>query len=269
MGARSKASGLPGPPFCLAWGLPCGRPVSPPWVSLGPLVGSRLPFTLGAARREPGGAGQSAVGCASSNPSRPALALPPASAPAEQLLLTKLKTECGYQFTSKLETMFGDIKLSRLAPVPRTGSACNKCRHRPALAAVCAAACSLPCCATVGLSRGPSFRTQHVCCPWPRQGEDGRLQGLPAAARHRACSGHVGAGVQGGWVGAAAGLWLCLFAASMHDCEHRLRLCTCVQQVGITQGMPAGRAGGMPGLRACAGPEVVPSCPAPLLRPQP
>ncbi|PSC70166.1 cullin 3 [Micractinium conductrix] len=32
---------------------------------------------------------------------------------AEQLLLTKLKTECGYQFTSKLETMFGDIKLSR------------------------------------------------------------------------------------------------------------------------------------------------------------
>ena len=34
---------------------------------------------------------------------------------AEQLLLTKLKTECGYQFTSKLETMFGDIKLSRWA----------------------------------------------------------------------------------------------------------------------------------------------------------
>ncbi|EFN52532.1 hypothetical protein CHLNCDRAFT_138949 [Chlorella variabilis] len=32
---------------------------------------------------------------------------------SEQLLLTKLKTECGYQFTSKLETMFSDIKLSR------------------------------------------------------------------------------------------------------------------------------------------------------------
>lgn len=42
-------------------------------------------------------------------------ALPPPCVlpPAEQLLLTKLKTECGYQFTSKLETMFGDIKLSR------------------------------------------------------------------------------------------------------------------------------------------------------------
>ncbi len=37
----------------------------------------------------------------------------PSFRPAEQLLLTKLKTECGYQFTSKLETMFGDIKLSR------------------------------------------------------------------------------------------------------------------------------------------------------------
>lgn len=42
-------------------------------------------------------------------PFPPCAALPP----AEQLLLTKLKTECGYQFTSKLETMFGDIKLSR------------------------------------------------------------------------------------------------------------------------------------------------------------
>lgn len=39
--------------------------------------------------------------------------LAPAPLAAEQLLLTKLKTECGYQFTSKLETMFGDIKLSR------------------------------------------------------------------------------------------------------------------------------------------------------------
>ena len=38
---------------------------------------------------------------------------PRTSRPAEQLLLTKLKTECGYQFTSKLETMFGDVKLSR------------------------------------------------------------------------------------------------------------------------------------------------------------
>jgi cullin 3 len=44
----------------------------------------------------------------------------PLSFAAEQLLLTKLKTECGYQFTSKLETMFGDIKLSRcgLAMLP-------------------------------------------------------------------------------------------------------------------------------------------------------
>uniref|UniRef100_A0A7S1SLI1 Cullin family profile domain-containing protein n=1 Tax=Tetraselmis chuii TaxID=63592 RepID=A0A7S1SLI1_9CHLO len=32
---------------------------------------------------------------------------------AERLLLVKLKTECGYQFTSKLESMFTDIKTSR------------------------------------------------------------------------------------------------------------------------------------------------------------
>lgn len=28
-------------------------------------------------------------------------------------MLVKLKTECGYQFTSKLESMFTDIKTSR------------------------------------------------------------------------------------------------------------------------------------------------------------
>lgn len=28
-------------------------------------------------------------------------------------MLLKLKTECGYQFTSKLESMFNDIKISR------------------------------------------------------------------------------------------------------------------------------------------------------------
>lgn len=28
-------------------------------------------------------------------------------------MLSKLKTECGYQFTSKLESMFNDIKTSR------------------------------------------------------------------------------------------------------------------------------------------------------------
>ncbi len=32
---------------------------------------------------------------------------------AERALLVKLKTECGYQFTSKLESMFTDIKTSR------------------------------------------------------------------------------------------------------------------------------------------------------------
>ena len=32
---------------------------------------------------------------------------------AERNLLVKLKTECGYQFTSKLESMFTDIKVSR------------------------------------------------------------------------------------------------------------------------------------------------------------
>ncbi len=31
----------------------------------------------------------------------------------ERNLLVKLKTECGYQFTSKLESMFTDIKTSR------------------------------------------------------------------------------------------------------------------------------------------------------------
>jgi hypothetical protein len=34
---------------------------------------------------------------------------------AERSLLVKLKTECGYQFTSKLESMFTDIKTSRWA----------------------------------------------------------------------------------------------------------------------------------------------------------
>eukprot|EP00210_Caulerpa_lentillifera_P002107 g2022.t1 len=34
------------------------------------------------------------------------------SDPAESSLLIKLKTECGYQFTSKLESMFNDIKMS-------------------------------------------------------------------------------------------------------------------------------------------------------------
>lgn len=31
----------------------------------------------------------------------------------ERSLLVKLKTECGYQFTSKLESMFTDVKTSR------------------------------------------------------------------------------------------------------------------------------------------------------------
>lgn len=34
------------------------------------------------------------------------------SDPAESNLVIKLKTECGYQFTSKLESMFTDIKMS-------------------------------------------------------------------------------------------------------------------------------------------------------------
>jgi hypothetical protein len=34
-------------------------------------------------------------------------------ADAERNMLVKLKTECGYQFTSKLESMFTDIKTSR------------------------------------------------------------------------------------------------------------------------------------------------------------
>lgn len=32
---------------------------------------------------------------------------------AERGMLVKLKTECGYQFTSKLESMFTDIRTSR------------------------------------------------------------------------------------------------------------------------------------------------------------
>ncbi len=32
---------------------------------------------------------------------------------AERAMLIKLKTECGYQFTSKLESMFTDIRTSR------------------------------------------------------------------------------------------------------------------------------------------------------------
>lgn len=35
------------------------------------------------------------------------------STDAERNMLVKLKTECGYQFTSKLESMFTDIKTSR------------------------------------------------------------------------------------------------------------------------------------------------------------
>ena len=31
----------------------------------------------------------------------------------ERTVLVKLKTECGYQFTSKLESMFTDVKTSR------------------------------------------------------------------------------------------------------------------------------------------------------------
>lgn len=38
---------------------------------------------------------------------------------AERSMLIKLKTECGYQFTSKLESMFTDIKTSREAMVVR------------------------------------------------------------------------------------------------------------------------------------------------------
>ena len=48
---------------------------------------------------------------------------------AERSVLVKLKTECGYQFTSKLESMFTDIKTSRdtmqeyraRRPAPSTG----------------------------------------------------------------------------------------------------------------------------------------------------
>ena len=41
------------------------------------------------------------------------LTCPQVSDEAERSLLVKLKTECGYQFTSKLEGMFNDIKTSR------------------------------------------------------------------------------------------------------------------------------------------------------------
>jgi cullin 3 len=37
----------------------------------------------------------------------------PVSDDAERSLLVKLKTECGYQFTSKLESMFADIRTGR------------------------------------------------------------------------------------------------------------------------------------------------------------
>jgi hypothetical protein len=36
----------------------------------------------------------------------------------ERNMLLKLKTECGYQFTSKLESMFNDIKISRWEAQP-------------------------------------------------------------------------------------------------------------------------------------------------------
>lgn len=34
-------------------------------------------------------------------------------ADAERSMLSKLKQECGYQFTSKLESMFNDVKTSK------------------------------------------------------------------------------------------------------------------------------------------------------------
>lgn len=74
-------------------------------------------------------------------PSARACAAP--APPAEQLLLTKLKTECGYQFTSKLETMFGDIKLSRWAcalQAPRHGPTFGADITRPQLLHVCMSA---------------------------------------------------------------------------------------------------------------------------------
>ena len=43
---------------------------------------------------------------------------------AERAMLVKLKTECGYQFTSKLESMFNDVKTSRWAGSGRMSEAC-------------------------------------------------------------------------------------------------------------------------------------------------
>lgn len=45
---------------------------------------------------------------------------------AERSMLTKLKTECGYQFTGKLESMFNDIKMSRDTMQVRP-PACGRC----------------------------------------------------------------------------------------------------------------------------------------------
>ena len=50
---------------------------------------------------------------------------------AERAMLVKLKTECGYQFTSKLESMFNDVKTSRWAGSDRPlGMFDNPCGHQ-------------------------------------------------------------------------------------------------------------------------------------------
>ncbi len=48
---------------------------------------------------------------------------------AERNLLVKLKTECGYQFTSKLESMFTDIKTSRWDATQRGAAAPKESLH--------------------------------------------------------------------------------------------------------------------------------------------
>ncbi len=106
----------------------------------------------------------------------------PISDDAERSLLVKLKTECGYQFTSKLEGMFSDIKISReMMQEFRTWTADQQAKAGTAAAA--AAGPSSSSAADGGAAAAPSsidlqvqvlttgsWPTQAICqCHLPRE----------------------------------------------------------------------------------------------------
>ena len=80
---------------------------------------------------------------------------------AERGLLVKLKTECGYQFTSKLESMFTDIKTSRDTMQAR---AQGRGRRKSPLLSVCCLALQSPRLADV---RRNVFLLQPPACGRP------------------------------------------------------------------------------------------------------